>query len=218
MILLAIGQAPREISACRLSALRFGESDLAYLQNIRNTPSLCRSVGCRKLLEMLCTQANLPRTSLRIERDEYNRPFLFDLSHADFNFSHANHLCASALILSSAEKPTPRIGLDLEHVSYHDRTKRLAQRIFSPSEQEDYAQNGEESFYRIWTQKEAFAKYSGIGVSQMLHPRDTVAEATKMGLFLHTQRITQEKDVYYLTVCTEEKNMPHIQWQEITCE
>lgn len=59
------------------------------------------------------------------------------------------------------------IGVDIQHHDDHDYIK-LAQRFFHPEEQAQLAacapDQMQESFYAIWTQKEALVKASGKGI------------------------------------------------------
>ena len=111
----------------------------------------------RLLLEQLYRQATgeqLPKIRLTPRGKPYfeNSPWHFSITHTD---RHA--FC----VLSH----TP-VGIDAEEL---DRPVRfsLAKRIFSPAEQQRFAQadNPQEAFLALWVLKEAAVKRSGLGLT-----------------------------------------------------
>lgn len=82
-------------------------------------------------------------------------PFHFSLSHSGEYV---------LLAVSSHE-----IGADIQKIVKMD-TERLAKRFFTPDEQKeiDGSDNPGETFFSVWTRKEAYAKYTGEGMARML--------------------------------------------------
>lgn len=84
--------------------------------------------------------------------DTYPSPLFFSLSHSGGLFALLIH-----------EHP---VGVDLQAHS-NVRTERLAQRWFHPAEYAAYLAGGcrDEDFFTLWTAKEAYAKYTGLGIA-----------------------------------------------------
>ena len=74
-----------------------------------------------------------------------------------FNLSHAGEYVVAALARGA------QIGVDLESTSRKADIMRLAQRVFSASEQAAVQQGGRAAFFTIWSQKEALVKALGCG-------------------------------------------------------
>lgn len=107
----------------------------------------------------------LPEIESSLLRKKNGKPYLKDYPEIFFNISHCDGLAVCAF----HNRP---IGADCELPGYF--APILLEKILSPSEKElfhtshhtshtDPCQK-EESFFRFWTLKEAYVKYSGIGV------------------------------------------------------
>lgn len=88
------------------------------------------------------------------------KPFLSAFPNFHFNISHT----AGAVL---AVFHTAPVGADTEYIGHGDPA--LAQRFFAPGEVQ-FIQNGPAEeiarrFCRIWTQKEAYVKFSGQGIA-----------------------------------------------------
>ena len=59
------------------------------------------------------------------------------------------------------------LGLDIQKKDGRDRS-RLAGRYFTRAECRFLEENGPDSFYRLWTRKEAYAKYTGQGLAAVI--------------------------------------------------
>lgn len=93
-----------------------------------------------------------------------------------FNLSHSGEVVV--LVTAAGE-----IGVDVEELRKVPAAERLARRYFSPSEREfvlavDDADR-ERAFFRIWTQKEAWLKATGLGVGMRLADVETEADPAK---------------------------------------
>ena len=77
--------------------------------------------------------------------------------HWGFNLSHAGPVAVAVL----AEGVS--VGVDVEATDRAADIRRLAQRVFSESEQEQVKEGGREAFFRLWSQKEALLKALGCG-------------------------------------------------------
>ncbi len=87
-----------------------------------------------------------------------------------FNLTHSGGFVA--LAISDDE-----VGIDIENLRPVTTAERLAQRFFSPEERKHvFELDGEardRAFLRIWTQKEAYLKATGLGVGMPLRGVET---------------------------------------------
>jgi 4'-phosphopantetheinyl transferase len=94
--------------------------------------------------------------------NEYGKPEINNPSHIQFNLSHSQDL---ALLAVGKEFP---LGIDLEFLSKRPY-QQLADHSFSKSESKVLLSLAPEVkalyFFHIWSQKEAFIKSSGLGLS-----------------------------------------------------
>ncbi|MGI5849777.1 MAG: 4'-phosphopantetheinyl transferase family protein [Christensenellales bacterium] len=88
---------------------------------------------------------------------EYGKPYLIRPAGIHFNISHSECMAMCAL----HDSP---VGIDIEHI--RPVPDGVLQRVMSNAERQAYFINQEKSrlFYQIWTLKEAYLKYSGIGL------------------------------------------------------
>ncbi|MBQ7391080.1 MAG: 4'-phosphopantetheinyl transferase superfamily protein [Clostridia bacterium] len=128
--------------------------------------------------------------------DENGRPF-FEEHIYDFSITHTqNHVfCA----LMDGEAASARIGIDAEDLDRPDLSNldEMANRWFSENEQKIFfASPSKETFLRIWTRKEAYAKYTGEGL-RTLSKIDTEALAKEGSISFFDYRI----DNILISVC-----------------
>ena len=96
--------------------------------------------------------------------DENGRPFFADRT-CDFSITHTQNHVFCALI--DGEDEPMRIGIDAEDLNRADFSDfdAMAERWFRESEKSIFfASPTKETFLRIWTRKEAYAKYTGEGL------------------------------------------------------
>lgn len=74
-----------------------------------------------------------------------------------FNLSHADRHAVAVLARGAA------VGVDLESTTRRADIERLAQRLFSESEQALVREGGRDAFFTLWSQKEALMKALGCG-------------------------------------------------------
>lgn len=110
-----------------------------------------------------CTQAYganlglcLP-SKLTIVRPENGKPYFENAPFLHFSVSHSDTLWALAL-------STLPIGIDAQYCRTCDKAG-IAKRFFHPIEQAVLEKDGYNSFFRIWTAKESYVKYTGAGIT-----------------------------------------------------
>ena len=151
---------------------------------------LCRAV---------CRELHMKPEDIRMERGEHGKPSVKGHPEFCFNLSHSGEL----VVLVYGDAP---LGVDCEGLTTGRKDIKLAKRCFHP---EEYAYilaaegDPEEQalrFFRVWTGKESYLKYTGEGISVplssfCLYPeeRRTLSEVSFSEY--------REKD-YLITVCT----------------
>ena len=87
-----------------------------------------------------------------------------------FNLSHSGDLVLLAIARVD-------VGVDVENLRSIPKAEKLAHRFFSPAERKSVFELGGEArdhaFLRIWTQKEAYLKATGLGVGMELRRVET---------------------------------------------
>jgi 4'-phosphopantetheinyl transferase len=123
--------------------------------------------GRAVLREILAGHLGEDPGSIRLSEGEFGKPHLSDHLEADsitFNVSHTRELLLIAIAAGR------EVGVDLEQVRQDLSYRTMAERYFSPHEQEDLfslpASEQIGAFYRCWTRKEAYLKGTGTGFSQ----------------------------------------------------
>lgn len=112
------------------------------------------------LVKLLCDECgdgvleNLPEFSY----NEHEKPFLKNYPDLFFSISH----CQTAVAVALSNSP---IGIDIEDVTRYK--KNVAAYVSNDSELKiiNESERPEETFIRLWTQKEAVFKYYGTGIT-----------------------------------------------------
>ncbi len=120
------------------------------------------------LRAVLCDSLGVSNSELSFATTEKGKPYLENRPDCHFSISHTDGLVAVALSENS-------VGVDVESVKPID--PKLCERFFSQSEQ-DYVFMKEtevdQRFFEVWTKKEAFAKYTGLGLSEIFGQKETL--------------------------------------------
>lgn len=89
------------------------------------------------------------------------KPYFKDMQDVHFSISDSGDYWACAF--------APReIGLDIQKIQ-KVKAERISKRFFHPLEVEWLTENGWDQFFRIWTRKESYIKYTGRGMSDGLN-------------------------------------------------
>ena len=147
-------------------ALQLSGEERERAARFRHVPSRNEFIVARVLLRVLlgeCLGAD-PR-EVRFSRTARGKPRLAgpDPAQLCFNVSHSHGLALFAL--------TGRceVGVDLEHVRPFSDEMGLAERFFTPREAAALraldGRGRRETFFRLWTRKEAYLKAHGLGLS-----------------------------------------------------
>lgn len=92
-----------------------------------------------------------------IVRPERGRPEFSKPGFPYFSVSHSGDWFGCAV-------SQRRIGFDLQFIAEKKDLCRIARRFFCPEEAEYLEKNGCDDFYKLWTAKESYVKYTGTGI------------------------------------------------------
>lgn len=99
--------------------------------------------------------------SREILRTEKGKPYFAELPVA-FSVSHTGNLWVC--LMTAGNDP---VGVDIQTARDYSFEK-IASRYYTEAEQQLVSENGADAFFRIWTRKEAYAKYTGMGLGSYL--------------------------------------------------
>lgn len=132
--------------------------------------------------------------NFRISKNKYGKPFIEGDFRFEFNISHSGKW----VVIAYGETP---VGIDVEKIRHDDEIKKLACRYFTEKENE-YVFETENDFYlrftEIWTGKESYLKYKGVGIGNGLKTVDVTVLKEK-GLFYK-----QLDDGHYLSCFSDD--------------
>ncbi len=133
------------------------------------------------------------------------KPFFTDFSNIHFNASHSGDVC----ICTFSENNT---GCDVEILSESNHLGQIAKRFFSEKEQEFFktASDFTESFFRLWTLKESYLKFTGDGLSglnscEILFRKNVpfvFSENKEQDIYFKEYRLGE----YFISVCSAYDN------------
>lgn len=111
----------------------------------------------RYILHIRC---NIKQSEIVFKYNTYGKPYLSEIKNVHFNLSHSGEW----VVCGICDNP---IGIDIEKINERDSTS-----LWSCLSSEEYRyilgqpkENQKDSFYKIWTLKESYIKYMGIGLS-----------------------------------------------------
>ena len=149
--------------------------DRAESARYRNPDRHRQSLGARALLRAVLSETMAG--DWQLVRDASGAPRL-EGRHAPFiSLSHSHAMVACAVCAAG------RVGVDIEKQREDRSLDAIAAAVFGPQESAAVASLGMTEFYRIWTQREALAKATGIGFPLVVRPLDlTGADAGRAPL------------------------------------
>lgn len=141
------------------------------------------------VLKVALNQQGIDLNQFTLTVEENGKPRFVSLP-MHFNISHSGEIVAVAI-------STSEVGLDLEQVDDTRDHDSLAKRYFGKKEKEAFlhASNKVDTFYSIWTKKEAFHKHVGDGIDF-----DTFAKDLPYGDIFTTTLSDRKGNMYYLSV------------------
>jgi 4'-phosphopantetheinyl transferase len=140
-------------------------AELAKVARLVSPQGRARQVAIRGCLRSILSRyLDIDPAQVEFEFGDYGKPFV-PQSQLEFNLSHAHNLGVCAVCLSSP------VGIDIEYVRPIE-AEQLVDRFFSDIEKVSFQRLPESErlsgFFSAWTQKEAYLKAIGTGLSLSL--------------------------------------------------
>lgn len=113
--------------------------------------------------------------AVQIKKDSRGKPYVIICGERTSDFFNISHASGVGVVIFSNNE----VGIDIEMVRNAD--DRIAQRFFRVNEKQYLHDSADEieyqrRFYEIWTKKEAYSKWSGIGLAENLASLDVLAK------------------------------------------
>lgn len=151
-----------------VDALPFGEDEKRRLLATSSSRHRWESLGGLVALDRLLHKCDgdFSEHSTVITRASSGKPYFDSPTAPYFGISHSDGIAAAAIV----DYKYGEIGFDIEVIDRKHDFSRIAKRYFTEEEKRQFASNKEsaESFYSIWTAKEAYAKIDGRGLSALM--------------------------------------------------
>ena len=177
MILLTSAKMPdgldKHVLASAVGLMFSNESNREYIEKIESRADIpaTESLFALALLyeQILTLPCPVDTSSLVFERGAMGKPYFKD-SDVKFNISHSHGYVACAVSLGE------ELGVDIEASEIGaERAAKLAQRYFG--EDDFFAiSTFPEKFARIWSEKEAKAKFFGDSLTNLLEKEKNICE------------------------------------------
>lgn len=128
------------------------------------------------LRQILAKKINTTPKSLVFKKNVNGKPFLADRK-VEFNISHSRDRLLIAI------SPTKAVGIDIEFKRKNINMEAIAKRYFSKSEYSflKSSQNLQDSFFDLWSRKEAYVKALGSGVFKDFAKLEVPLEIPSLG-------------------------------------
>ncbi len=201
MILLTSAKMPEGLDKQTLSEtvrLLFpNEKNRGYIESIAGRADLpaCESLFALALLyeEIRSLEADIDTEKLVFARGEMGKPY-FEDSPVRFNISHSKGYVAAATSLGE------ELGVDIEATDLpRERAMKMAERYFG-KEEISAVERDASSFAKIWSEKEAIAKFFGESLGNML------SDEKKEDFFANSRDVRLHSfsiDGHPVTLCTK---------------
>ncbi len=117
-----------------------------------------------------------PANEITFSQTEHGKPFISEPQNKhdiQFNLSHSNNMAILAICKKKSDNnqsdKKQSVGIDIEYAERKADWLGLSKRFFTADEQQQFFQLDEniqkETFFKIWTRKEAHMKVTGLGLS-----------------------------------------------------
>lgn len=139
-------------------------------------------------------KADIKSNEIQFEYNEHEKPSIKNLPEFHFSVSHSGNCVAFV-------SDTSPIGIDTEIIA--DARIEIAKRFFSENEYKYIleSENQNNTFYEVWTKKEAYVKFLGTGLSTPLSSFDVTNKNLSNNFY--TKPISE----YMLSIFSETQNL-----------
>lgn len=156
-----------------------------------------RCVAADALLRYAVEQS-LGVTDFTVAQDSFGKPYLPNQKGFHYNISHSGRY----VVIAYGDSP---VGIDVQQMRLDTQKNYLARRCFTPAEQDYVFESdgscSEDRFFQVWTAKESYLKYLGIGLRKPLNSFSVVPDGRELGVRLDSSF----SDGYCMTLCTDDR-------------
>jgi len=162
---------------------------------------------------VLVKKFNLHNNEIEFSKNEYGKPFLKGLEPVSYNLSHSGEWVATAV-------SNQNIGIDIEKMTNEVDPKLILPYCSETEKKHYYALDRSykrDCFYNLWTTKESFVKYKGLGIYYPLEKVESTIDGFVKGINHDTawaNRFIWDNN-YQVSICTEEKLKLHVERVEL---
>lgn len=139
---------------------------------------------------------NSPKV-IQIQKNKYGKPYLAENNNLYFNISHSEKIVVCAI--SNTE-----IGIDIEKI--REFPVEIRENIYTDNENKyiDISKDANKAGFKIWTVKESYLKYKGIGILHIDKMFEVVKDDKLVDKYDDCRFMQVElNDGYITTICTE---------------
>ena len=130
-----------------------------------------------------------------VVQDAFGKPHLKNAENFHYNISHSGRW----VVIAYADAP---VGIDIQEMRMNAGKEDIVRRHFTDDERE-YVFRTEgsrraERFYQIWTAKESYLKYLGIGLRRALNSFSVLHDGMELGVRMRSLCLGE----YCMTLCS----------------
>lgn len=168
-----------------------------------------RCVAADALIRYAVEQA-LNISEFTVVQDALGKPCVQGKEDFHFNLSHSGRW----VVIAYGDSP---VGIDVQQMQPDVQKDGIARRWFTVDEQNDlfdaHGDNRTRRFFQIWTAKESYLKYLGVGLRRSLDSFSVVPDGSHLGVRLNSLFL----DDHCMTTCTQDENttIKHLRVQEL---
>lgn len=150
----------------------------------------------------ICRRTGLNNKNLTFSKNEYGKPILDNQLQIHYNISHSANYVACVI-------DNQPVGIDIEE--FKSVNMKVAKRFFAQDEIDYiYSAKANERFirlYEIWTIKESYVKWKGVGFSELLTSFSVFITRQSQNVYYH--KVYENKNAI-VHVCSVKHNTPSI--------
>ena len=182
-LILCLSDALEDNVKERILALPFGIFEKERLLSMKNKAARNNSLCSLLCLEKLLHKKGFDKCDTTILRDTGGKPYFTSVPLC-FSISHSGNLCAVAI-------SNENIGIDVEFIDEKRNIDAVARRFFKEDENLTLKDDtSRKKFFRLWTRKEAYAKFTGKGLASICRHEQSINDTcvyTDFGLTLKSK-------------------------------
>jgi 4'-phosphopantetheinyl transferase len=144
-------------------------------------------------------QKSLGLSDFTVMQDSFGKPYIQGQKDFHYNLSHSGRW----VVIAYGDSP---VGIDVQQIQMEPGKEQRICRLFAADEA-DYILGAQENerlhrFFRIWTAKESYLKFLGVGLRKSLASFSVLPDGEHLGVRFYSD-FYQE---HCMTLCTKDSN------------